>query len=78
MSVQIEGIFNVDIFYFQSFNLKYVQIVEERLNEALTTYESTYDGSYVRRSNRRYEVSLVQQWQFIWCLSFILTGGSSH
>ena len=42
-----------DNVFFQSFNLKYVQIVEERLNEALTTYERTYDGSYVRRSNRR-------------------------
>lgn len=38
---------------FQHYNVKYVQIVEERLTEALTTYEKTYDGSYVRRSHRR-------------------------
>ena len=30
-----------------------MEIVEERLNEALTTYEKTYDGAYVRRSHRR-------------------------
>lgn len=27
--------------------------MEERLNEALTTYEVTYDGQYTRRSSRR-------------------------
>ena len=27
--------------------------MEERLNEALTTYERTYDGQYTRRSSRR-------------------------
>jgi rapamycin-insensitive companion of mTOR len=32
------------------FNMKYVDIVEERLNEALTTYEKSHDGGYVRRS----------------------------
>ena len=30
-----------------------MEIVEERLNEALTTYERTYDGQYTRRSSRR-------------------------
>ena len=40
---------------FQGFNLQYVSIVEERLNEAMTTYEKTYDGSYTRRSSRRFD-----------------------
>ena len=38
---------------FQTFNVRYVQIVEERLNEAQTTYEKTYDGTYTRRSSKR-------------------------
>ena len=33
--------------------MRYVHIVEERLNEALTTYECTYDGTYTRRSHTR-------------------------
>lgn len=42
---------------FQSFNCKYVLIVEELLNEALTTYEKTYEGSYTRRSSQRLVVT---------------------
>ena len=34
--------------------MKYVEVVEECLNEAMTTYEKTYDGTYVRRSQRRH------------------------
>ena len=34
--------------------MKYVHIVETRLNEALTTFECSYDGSYNRRSHNRY------------------------
>jgi hypothetical protein len=41
------------IMMLQEFNIQYVHIVEERLNEALTTYEKTYDGSLVRRTARR-------------------------
>ncbi|XP_064605282.1 rapamycin-insensitive companion of mTOR-like [Liolophura sinensis] len=37
----------------KSFNTKYVNFVEELLNEALTTYEKTYDGSYTRRSSSK-------------------------
>lgn len=33
--------------------MRYVKVVEERLNEALTTYEKSYDGSFVRRSHSR-------------------------
>ena len=32
------------------FNVKYVHIVEEKLNEALTSYERSPDGGYMRRS----------------------------
>ncbi|KAJ8305360.1 hypothetical protein KUTeg_015905 [Tegillarca granosa] len=39
--------------WYKSFNCKYVLIVEELLNEALTTYEKTYEGSYTRRSSQR-------------------------
>ena len=38
----------------QSLCVKYVEVVEECLNEAMTTYEKTYDGTYVRRSHRRH------------------------
>ena len=41
---------------FQSLNVKYVHIIEERLNEALTTYEKSFEGSYVRRSQKRYDL----------------------
>ncbi|KAL4236760.1 hypothetical protein ACF0H5_005145 [Mactra antiquata] len=37
----------------ESFNSRYVKIVEELLNEALTTYEKTYEGSYTRRSSKQ-------------------------
>uniref|UniRef100_A0A670JQ39 RPTOR independent companion of MTOR complex 2 n=1 Tax=Podarcis muralis TaxID=64176 RepID=A0A670JQ39_PODMU len=36
------------------YNLKYVDLIEEQLNEALTTYRKPVDGdNYVRRSNQR-------------------------
>uniref|UniRef100_A0A8C1B4T7 RPTOR independent companion of MTOR, complex 2 a n=1 Tax=Cyprinus carpio carpio TaxID=630221 RepID=A0A8C1B4T7_CYPCA len=36
------------------YNLKYVDMIEEQLNEALTTYRKPVDGdNYVRRSNQR-------------------------
>lgn len=39
---------------FQEYNLKYVELIEEQLNEALTTYRKPVDGdNYVRRSNQR-------------------------
>ncbi|XP_046330991.2 rapamycin-insensitive companion of mTOR-like isoform X1 [Haliotis rufescens] len=34
----------------KTYNLRYVKIVEEQLNEALTTYEKTYQGQFTRRS----------------------------
>lgn len=34
----------------QGFNVQYVHIVEERLNEALTSYEKTHNGGYTRRT----------------------------
>ncbi|KAK3609904.1 hypothetical protein CHS0354_036667 [Potamilus streckersoni] len=37
----------------QKFNTRYVDIVEEMLNEALTTYEKKYEGSYTRCSSRK-------------------------
>ncbi|XP_051876078.1 rapamycin-insensitive companion of mTOR isoform X2 [Pristis pectinata] len=38
----------------QEYNLKYVDLIEEKLNEALTTYRKPADGeNYVRRSNQR-------------------------
>ncbi|KAL3868472.1 hypothetical protein ACJMK2_041273 [Sinanodonta woodiana] len=37
----------------QKFNTRYVDIVEETLNEALTTYEKKYEGSYTRCSSRK-------------------------
>ncbi|XP_068106549.1 rapamycin-insensitive companion of mTOR isoform X2 [Hyperolius riggenbachi] len=38
----------------KEYNLKYVDLVEEQLNEALTTYRKPVDGdNYVRRSNQR-------------------------
>lgn len=38
----------------QEYNLKYVDLIEEQLNEALTTYRKPVDGdNYVRRSNQR-------------------------
>ncbi|XP_013398176.1 rapamycin-insensitive companion of mTOR isoform X2 [Lingula anatina] len=37
----------------KTFNMRYVHIVEDHLNQALTTYEKNYDGSYTRRSSRR-------------------------
>lgn len=40
----------------QEYNLKYVDLIEEQLNEALTTYRKPVDGdNYVRRSNQRWE-----------------------
>lgn len=39
----------------QEYNLKYVDLIEEQLNEALTTYRKPVDGdNYVRRSNQRW------------------------
>ncbi|XP_069077437.1 rapamycin-insensitive companion of mTOR isoform X1 [Pleurodeles waltl] len=38
----------------KEYNLKYVELMEEQLNEALTTYRKPVDGdNYVRRSNQR-------------------------
>lgn len=38
----------------QEYNLKYVDMIEEQLNEALTTYRKPLNGdNYVRRSNQR-------------------------
>ncbi|CAJ1070974.1 rapamycin-insensitive companion of mTOR-like [Xyrichtys novacula] len=38
----------------KEFNLKYVDLIEEQLNEALTTYRKPVNGEdYVRRSNQR-------------------------
>ncbi|NXB07490.1 RICTR protein, partial [Cnemophilus loriae] len=38
----------------KEYNLKYVELIEEQLNEALTTYRKPIDGdNYVRRSNQR-------------------------
>ncbi|KAM9250994.1 rapamycin-insensitive companion of mTOR isoform 1-T1 [Cariama cristata] len=38
----------------KEYNLKYVEMIEEQLNEALTTYRKPVDGdNYVRRSNQR-------------------------
>ncbi|XP_051960236.1 rapamycin-insensitive companion of mTOR [Xyrauchen texanus] len=38
----------------KEYNLKYVDLLEEQLNEALTTYRKPVDGdNYVRRSNQR-------------------------
>lgn len=43
-------------FWLQEYNLKYVDLIEEQLNEALTTYRKPVDGdNYVRRSNQRWE-----------------------
>lgn len=40
--------------FLQEYNLKYVELIEEQLNEALTTYRKPVDGdNYVRRSNQR-------------------------
>lgn len=40
--------------FLQEYNLKYVDMIEEQLNEALTTYRKPVDGdNYVRRSNQR-------------------------
>ncbi|KAI4899940.1 hypothetical protein NFI96_015470 [Prochilodus magdalenae] len=41
----------------REYNLRYVDMVEELMNEALTTYRKPVDGdNYVRRSNQRSEV----------------------
>uniref|UniRef100_A0A8B9CSF1 RPTOR independent companion of MTOR complex 2 n=1 Tax=Anser brachyrhynchus TaxID=132585 RepID=A0A8B9CSF1_9AVES len=38
----------------KEYNLKYVELIEEQFNEALTTYRKPVDGdNYVRRSNQR-------------------------
>nr|XP_033788434.1 rapamycin-insensitive companion of mTOR isoform X2 [Geotrypetes seraphini] len=38
----------------KEYNMKYVDLIEEQLNEALTTYRKPIDGdNYVRRSNQR-------------------------
>ncbi|XP_069483265.1 rapamycin-insensitive companion of mTOR isoform X2 [Ambystoma mexicanum] len=38
----------------KEYNVKYVELMEEQLNEALTTYRKPVDGdNYVRRSNQR-------------------------
>lgn len=35
--------------FFQEYNLKYVDLIEDKLNEALTTYRKPVDGdNYVR------------------------------
>nr|XP_021332070.1 rapamycin-insensitive companion of mTOR isoform X1 [Danio rerio] len=40
--------------WLKEYNLKYVDMIEEQLNEALTTYRKPVDGdNYVRRSNQR-------------------------
>lgn len=40
--------------FLQEYNLKYVDMIEEQLNEALTTYRKPVNGdNYVRRSNQR-------------------------
>lgn len=40
--------------FLQEYNLKYVDMIEEQLNEALTTYSKPVNGdNYVRRSNQR-------------------------
>ncbi|TRY71427.1 hypothetical protein DNTS_011668 [Danionella cerebrum] len=40
----------------KEYNLKYVDMIEEQLNEALTTYRKPVDGdNYVRRSNQRFQ-----------------------
>ncbi|XP_066509823.1 rapamycin-insensitive companion of mTOR-like isoform X1 [Hoplias malabaricus] len=40
----------------REYNLKYVDMVEELMNEALTTYRKPVDGdNYVRRSNQRFQ-----------------------
>lgn len=47
--------YTVNLFSAQEYNLKYVDLIEEQLNEALTTYRKPVDGdNYVRRSNQRY------------------------
>lgn len=35
-------------------NLEFVEVVEERLVESMTTYERTYNCSYARRTSRKY------------------------
>ena len=46
--------FHLNAFLLQEYNLKYVDLIEEQLNEALTTYRKPVDGdNYVRRSNQR-------------------------
>ena len=35
-------------------NLEFVEVVEERLVESMTTYERTYNYSYARRTSRKY------------------------
>ena len=43
----------------QEYNLKYVDMIEEQLNEALTTYRKPVNGdNYVRRSNQRWPTLL--------------------
>ncbi|XP_061180915.1 rapamycin-insensitive companion of mTOR-like [Saccostrea echinata] len=37
----------------KTYNVRYIHIVEDLLNEALTTYEKTYEGSFTRRSSRK-------------------------
>uniref|UniRef100_A0A4W3J099 RPTOR independent companion of MTOR complex 2 n=1 Tax=Callorhinchus milii TaxID=7868 RepID=A0A4W3J099_CALMI len=49
-----KGCFNGLVACSQEYNLKYVDLIEEQLNEALTTYRKPADGeNYVRRSNQR-------------------------
>lgn len=54
----------------QEYNLKYVDLIEEQLNEALTTYRKPVDGdNYVRRSNQRSALFL---FFFLLGISFLL------
>ncbi|KAL5015873.1 hypothetical protein ScPMuIL_005462 [Solemya velum] len=50
--VDVNYIGNILQNWHKSMNRKYVKIVEELLNEALTTYEKANDGSFTRRSNK--------------------------
>lgn len=53
------GVLTSTLVCVQEYNLKYVDLIEEQLNEALTTYRKPVDGdNYVRRSNQRREDGL--------------------
>uniref|UniRef100_A0A8C4F1B2 Rapamycin-insensitive companion of mTOR n=1 Tax=Dicentrarchus labrax TaxID=13489 RepID=A0A8C4F1B2_DICLA len=47
----------------KEYNLKYVDMIEEQLNEALTTYRKPVNGdNYVRRSNQRLKKIAIELW----------------